>query len=394
LLATGRDGVIGFLSNLIRHQQLKQPLHIICLDVPYPPDYGGVFDLFYKLVALHEAGIGIHLHCFEYGRGRQEALNQYCESVTYYERFEGHKGFSTRLPYIVSSRANPLLIENLLKDDHPILMEGVHCSYYLQDERLQGRRIILRLHNVEYAYYKELKKSTPAVFKKLYYHNESRLLHKYEAAIANKAQVLTVSEKDATTYREEFGATRVDYLPVFTPFTEITATEGIGSFCLFHGNLSVAENEKAALWLLEEVFHELKVPFVVAGKNPSARLNRVAHAQMHTCLVANPGEKEMQDMIAKAQINIIPSFNHTGIKLKLLNALYNGRHCVVNEATVEGTGLASACHIGSNADALQQIVAQLFHHPFTEDEIVLRKSLLYPQFNNAENARRLIQYLH
>ena len=52
---------------------------------------------------------------------------------------------------------------------------------------------------------------------------------------------------------------------------------------------------------------------------------------MHTCLVANPSEMEMQDMIAKAQINILPSFNNTGIQIKLLNALFNGRHCLVNK---------------------------------------------------------------
>ena len=49
----------------------EKHLHIVCLDVPYPVDYGGVFDLFYKIKALSEAGVKIHLHCFEYGRGQQ-----------------------------------------------------------------------------------------------------------------------------------------------------------------------------------------------------------------------------------------------------------------------------------------------------------------------------------
>ena len=39
--------------------------------MPYPPDYGGVFDLYYKLKYLHERGVIIHLHCYEYGRGKQ-----------------------------------------------------------------------------------------------------------------------------------------------------------------------------------------------------------------------------------------------------------------------------------------------------------------------------------
>src|SRR5690606_37782455 len=133
------------------------------------------------------------------------------------------------------------------------------------------------------------------------------------------------------------------------PYTEVTSKTGIGCFCLYHGNLSVPENEKAALWLIQEVFNDLTIPLVIAGKNPTRSLERVARNHNCTCEVANPSEQEMQDMIGKAQINVLPSFNSTGMKLKLLNALYNGRHCLVNDATVSGTGLESACHIGANA---------------------------------------------
>ena len=32
-------------------------LNIISLDIPYPPDYGGAADIFYKLIALKKLGI-------------------------------------------------------------------------------------------------------------------------------------------------------------------------------------------------------------------------------------------------------------------------------------------------------------------------------------------------
>ena len=78
---------------------MEQYLHIVCLDVPYPPDYGGVFDLFYKLRYLKELDVKIILHCFEYGRGRQAALDQYCEKVYYYKRKRGISSFSFTIPY-------------------------------------------------------------------------------------------------------------------------------------------------------------------------------------------------------------------------------------------------------------------------------------------------------
>lgn len=362
-------------------------------DVPWPVDYGGVVDVFCTIKALHAAGVHIHLHCFEYGRNPQPELENYCTEVKYYPRQCGHKGFSHKLPYIVASRANPDLAANLLKDDHPVLLEAVHCTYLLHDERFAGRKIILRLANVEYQYYRQLYESSMAPFRKLYYLHESKLLKTYEASIAQKVMILTVSEKDAQTYREEFGAKNIAHLPVFLPFAAISSKEGMGCFCLYQGNLSVDENERAALWLMKEVFNELPVNFIVAGKDPSKKLVRVAERYPRTCVVANPSDPEMQDMIEKAQVNILPSFNCTGVKLKLINALFNGRHCVVNDAAVQDSSLAPACHIGASADAFRSIVAQLYHSPFTQEEIILRQRLLENTFNNQQNARRLMQWI-
>ena len=169
----------------------------------------------------------------------------------------------------------------------------------------------------------------------------------------------------------------------------------MGSLCLYHGNLSVAENEEAATWLLQKVFSKIKKPFVIAGKKPSKRLEKMVHAQQHTCLVADPTDEELNDLIRKAHVNILPCFNKTstGIRLKLLHALFEGRHCIVNDQMVKGTGLEPACHIGTNSEAFASIITQLYHQPFTYEEIVLRKKLFGDTYNNEKNTRQLIPYL-
>ena len=141
---------------------MPQHLHIVCLDVPYPPDYGGVFDLFYKLPYLQKVGIYIHLHCFDYGRGKQQELEKYCVSVQYYKRV---KKISFSLPYIVASRKNKALLSDLLKDNYPILLEGVHCTYPLLDKRFTNRKLFVRLHNTEFIYYRHLYKHTSHLLK-------------------------------------------------------------------------------------------------------------------------------------------------------------------------------------------------------------------------------------
>lgn len=370
---------------------MENHLHIVCLDVPYPVDYGGVFDLFHKIRCLHRAGIKIHLHCFEYGRGEQASLNEYCVEVNYYARHEGHKGFSHRLPYIVCSRSSGRLLDNLLQDDYPILLEGIHCTYLLNDERFKERRVLLRLHNVEHQYYRQLYRCEKSLLKKMYYLHESNLLKAYEQRIAGMVPILAVSEKDKEEYQKEFGAGKICVLPVFLPFEEVRSKEGTGCFCLYHGNLSVAENEQAVIWLLKHVFDALELPLIITGKNPSARLSRLIEQYPQVCLIANPSEEEIQDLIIKAQVNILPSFNCTGIKLKLLNALFNGRHCVVNKNAVLSTGLETACHTADNAEELRELIIRLHGQPFTEAAIRTRKEMMSSLYNNEDNTRKLIQ---
>jgi hypothetical protein len=178
---------------------LEKHLHIIDFTVPYPADYGGVIDLFCKLPALQKEGVKIHLHCFDYGRGQQKELEKYCVEVNYYQR---RKFAFSSLPFIVATRKNEQLLQKLLQDNYPILMEGIHCTYLLNDERFASRKKIVRLHNVEHEYYHHLYESATSLFKKIFFLRESKLLKKYEQAIVIKAQLfLSVTQKDADTYK-------------------------------------------------------------------------------------------------------------------------------------------------------------------------------------------------
>ena len=371
---------------------MDKHLHIICLNVPYPVDYGGVFDLFYKLSALQQQGVKIHLHCFEYGRGEQAELDKYCESVHYYKRKTGINALSFRYPYIVSSRINSVLLNKLNEDDYPILMEGVHCTFLLNDRRFKQRRCFVRLHNVEHIYYSYLYQNTRSILKKPYFYWESKMLKRYENRIAAEATFWSVTKNDADVYKK-LGCQKIQVLPLFLPRWEIKNLEGNGTFCLYHGDLSVAENEKAATWLMKNVFNDLPIPFVVAGKNPSRRLSRSFHNKQTTCLIANPDEKEMQDLIWKAHINIVPSFNATGIKLKLINALFNGRHCVVNRETIEGTSLENTCHIANDASTFKTVITDLYSQPFRQDDLNSRHDTLVNMFNNEQNAKQMVNWI-
>ncbi|MEO8822991.1 MAG: glycosyltransferase [Ginsengibacter sp.] len=333
------------------------------------------------------------MHSFEYGRGEQPELNQYCEEVIYYRRNKFFSLPELRLPYIVSSRINSSLIKNLLKDNYPVLLDGIHCTYYLYSGALKGRKVLVRLHNVEFEYYNQLVKSTDNFYKKTYFKIESKRLEKYEKSIAESAQLIAVNEKDKETYERTFGAKQIYFLPVFLPFAEVASQPGKGDFCLYHGNLSVSENEKAALWLLENVLLLSKIQLIIAGKNPSDLLKNKVSGLSNILLIENPSQQEMHELIRSAHIHLLPSFNSTGIKIKLLNALFNGRFIITNAAALEGTGLASLCQIAENGNGYIDKIKLLFEQSFSHEEIIKRESILNKMYDNTKNATQLMKWL-
>ena len=115
--------------------------------------------MYYKLEALHACGVKLILHCFEYERPHAPELESICDKVFYYKRRTGVIANLTWLPYNVYSRKDHRLIENLLQNDYPILFEGLHSCYYMDDPRLRNRMKIFRECNIEHDYYRHLAKS-------------------------------------------------------------------------------------------------------------------------------------------------------------------------------------------------------------------------------------------
>jgi hypothetical protein len=118
----------------------ENKINIISFNVPYPANYGGVIDVSYKIKALHESGYEIILHCFSYGRLPQPELEKYCTQVFYYKRGSGIKYLFSKLPYIVNTRGNKGLLEQLKSNNYPILFEGLHSCYYLDHPELKERK--------------------------------------------------------------------------------------------------------------------------------------------------------------------------------------------------------------------------------------------------------------
>ncbi|RYZ30047.1 MAG: glycosyltransferase [Chitinophagaceae bacterium] len=367
---------------------MSQILHIVCLDAPSPPDYGGAIDMHYKVKALAETGKKIILHYFDYNAKRgTDGLEKFCTAIYSYQRKPIYRSLLLSQPFIVQSRINENLIKRLNQDNEPILLEGLHCSGiipFLNDPK----RVVLRMHNEEGSYYHYLAQSEPSFLKKKYLIQESKFLKRYQHKLDKQIKLACLSQFDMEAFNTDDQFQNLHFLPCFIPWQQLTNKEGSGDYCLYHGNMSVSENEEAALWLLKNVFSRVEVPLIIAGKRVSNRLVKIALQHKNVSIINNPTVVQLDELIQNAQINVLPSMNNTGVKLKLLNALLNGRYCITNINGVKGAGINAGLFVEDDPAEWITLIEKTFHQTFTPNEMLSRQEIL-DIYDNQKNAIKL-----
>jgi hypothetical protein len=113
----------------------------------------------------------------------------------------------------------------------------------------------------------------------------------------------------------------------------------------------------------------------------------------HVTLLSGISSDEILQKVKQAQVNLLVTFQSTGIKLKLLNALHKGRFCVANPAMVHETGLEPLCSVAGDAAGLAAAVKDCWDKDFSQDSILNRQNLLEQYFSNSKGAERLASYL-
>jgi hypothetical protein len=368
---------------------LGKHLHIVSFDVPFAANYGGIIDVFYQLKALHSMGISITMHCFAYGPdAKRTALEKYCTTVNYYPRSNYWRYLFSKTPFIIASRSHADLLKNLCVDDSPILFEAIHSTSFVHHPLLQHRTKVVRTLNVESDYYQQLAENENNFFKKIYYKTEAKRLLHYENTQLHNTKIACIAKHDVDYFSNLYGKQYCHYVGPFHGFDTVNILPTTGNYSLYHGNLSVAENETSALWLIQEVFSKIPTKLIIAGSNPSENLFKMATAS-NIELIANPTDVQLQTLIQQAQINVLPSFQNTGLKLKLMNALYNGKHCLVNPIMLTGTALQDVCTIATTSTEWHQTILQLMEKPFNTLQIENRKNKLEAEFSVSKHARVL-----
>ena len=198
-----------------------------------------------------------------------------------------------------------------------------------------------------------------------------------------------ISPSDTAHFLHSFKG--VHYIPAFHQYNSVSAKPGKSDFAFYHGNLAVGENNEAAIYLIEKIFDDLPYQLIIAGSKPSPELRKAVKLSGNVVLKDNLSHNEIQKLISDAQCNILPTFQSTGIKLKLLSSLFCGRSCIVNTPMVLNTGLESLCTIADTPSDMKEALKVAMERHFLMDEISRRESILLKDFSNSDNAKKLIR---
>lgn len=345
---------------------MQKRLHLISFDIPYPPSYGGVIDVFYKIKALKALDIDVVLHCFQYSQPQQSKLLEYCKEVFYYERNSFFKSMlSNEIPFIVKSRGNDLLISNLKKDTAPIVFDGLHTTHVLNLADFKDRALFLRAHNVEHRFYKGLAKSESNIFKRNFFKQEAKKLKKYEKIISQMDAVFTISPYEQAYFLKKYGK-KCTYVPAFHDAEKHTrkSTKSKRSV-LYHGNILVSENVKAALFLID-VYKKSKFDLTIASSYVNKEILKEIAKYSNIDFYHIKEQNELYRLFEESHINALPTFQKTGIKLKLLNTLHQGKFAITNNDMIEDTGLEMLCERANTKKEFLQKTTELMAQDFSE----------------------------
>ena len=110
------------------------------------------------------------------------------------------------------------------------------------------------------------------IFHKIYFLFENLKIKKFEKKLSLNYQMIAISKNDQI-YFNKFGSSKLIY--PFHSNNSVDVKLGKGNYAIYHGNLSISENENSILFLIKKVFKHLNYPLIITGLNPSKKLIKV-----------------------------------------------------------------------------------------------------------------------
>ena len=343
-------------------------------QLPYPPVSGGVIKT-WNLVK-HWSSSELMLVC-ALKEGEEKHLPEFHEKVPNVNLFTiPFDRKRTPLNLLRSYFTAPSLnvFRNYNKQlDEKIKQWAPECDLIFVDHYEMGqyvpksfkKSVVLHEHNAEFVMWERLAEIEKNPIKKAVIKLEASRIKRTERLYAENASVVFAAPNDIEELAE-IGVDRNKLKPTYhlgedflleSPNLEFSETENA---LLFVGTLTWEANIDGLIWFLDEIYPSVvknhpDIHFYIVGKNPDQRL--ISRAQKFESVELTGFVEELEPYFKKARAFVIPLRFGSGIKVKLLNAMYRGIPIVTTPIGTEGLEVVSGRDLFCTQSEKEQVEA-------------------------------------
>lgn len=330
--------------------------------VPFPP-HGGVlqrgFNLLRELGRHHE----LHLLAFHHpdelphgaplARSREE-LGRFCSELEYFplwpKQSSLHKlaalaaGVTYPRPFsVLAHRSNALSarIEQLCATRHPQIVHLDTIALAPYRRQCGAVPTVLAHHNIESQLMARRAEHERGAAARWYVRTQARRLVDYEREQAGQFRLnITVSQADADSLRRICPEAVTAVVPngVDTEYFKPRLDEETPAL-VYTGGMNMFANRDAVEWFLDQIWPRIKaaVPgarFFAVGQNPSAEVLQAVAADP---AIEAPGfVDDVRPWVARSAIYVVPLRVGGGTRLKMVDAMAQGKAIVATTLGAEG----------------------------------------------------------
>lgn len=338
-------------------------------QLPYPPVSGGVIKS-WKLVEYLSARYKLRLACFlkNEDRSEEDTFRKKVKLSMYYsEEIDIPR---SGLNFIKSNlKGIPLnLYRNLsgtfgrqvsrMAADADVIFVDHYEMYQYVPWNFRGR-VILHQHNCEYLMWERFAAVEKNPLKKLALKNQSWWIRNYERKICNQSDRVLAAPNDIEELKK-IGAESTVYLETYhlgdehllaAPELKYDESE---EALLFVGTLTWEANVDGLLWFMREAWPVLSsarpaLKFYIVGKNPDPRIKELA-AQSGSNIILTGFIDDLEPYFRKCRVFVSPLRFGSGIKVKVMNAMYRGIPTATTSVGAEGLDVVNGRHLMINDD--------------------------------------------
>lgn len=219
-------------------------------------------------------------------------------------------------------------------------------------------KTIMHEHNAEFVMWERYSEVSKNPLKKLVTFMESKRIKKYEKEFCQQADMVLANPNDQEILSElTNGNSRIEKIipcgedfMLEWPNLEWDNTE---ESLLYIGSLGWEANVDGLIWFLEEGWEPLKakkpnVKFYIVGGKPDPRI--VALAEKHPDIIMTGFVDDLEDYYGKCRVFLTPLRFGSGVKLKVMNAMFRGMPVVTTPIGSEGMPVENGLHLYHSFD--------------------------------------------